>query len=528
MEIIIKDGCVYDGSGRAPFYKDIRIRDGYIQEIGDHLSGGDRVFSADGCIVAPGFIDEHTHTDRTIFDFPYSNSKIMQGVTSEVTCNCGIGPFPAPSDRKKEILDYMSLSLRVPSSYSIQWEDFAGFAEAVQSVHPAANLLPLAAHGALRIAVMGMEDRPASPDEQKQMEALLAFTLDQGAWGMSAGLIYPPGSFADTEELEGLGRVLADFGSIFTCHVRGEGRTLLKADREMLNIGKKSGCDILISHLKAVGRPYWGDGQKALEMILEARKKGQTVWADQYPYEASSTALSILLPDWAHDGGNECMLRRMADPALRRKMLISVRSKLRERGGPSCIQIADAEHHKEWMGQTLQDIADHQHMKPEEAVLHVLQEESGVVSVILYVMGREDVEAILKERTVAVCSDGYGIAPSDHGYRIHPRSYGTFARVLGHYVRDQKLLSMEDAIWKMTGLPASVFHIPRRGFIREGFRADITVFDPGTICDKATFDNPHQYAEGIEMVFVGGVLSLYHGKLTGERNGAVLKRGKLS
>jgi N-acyl-D-aspartate/D-glutamate deacylase len=481
-------------------------------------------------VIAPGFIDEHTHTDRTIFEFPGPGGRITQGITSEVVCNCGIGPFPNAPEHREELLPYLDSLYSSEIPYDLSWTDFSGFADAVDAVHPGINLLPLTAHGALRMAVMGTEERKASPEDIEKMQQLLGESLQQGAWGMSTGLVYPPGSFADTEELEQMAQVLASCGSVFTSHVRGESGTLLTAIDEILGIGKRTGCAVLISHLKAIGKSYWGDGCRGLEKISRARQEGQTVWADQYPYEATNTGLTVLAPDWAQDGGISGLTARLKDPAIRPRLLRDIKKRMDTRGGPSCVQISNVrtEKGRRYMGKTLEEIGAEENKTAAAAAADLMEQEQGAVSAVYFSLGAQDVETIIQDPLVAVCSDGYGLSAGDRAKQcaVHPRAYGTFPRVLGKYVREKKLLPLERAVWKMTGLPAKAFSIPRRGQLKEGYIADITVFNPDTIGDRATFANPHQYAEGVEYVMVKGVFSLREGRLTGIGNGRVLRRNR--
>lgn len=412
----------------------------------------------------------------------------------------------------------------------MSWTDFSGFADAVDRIHPGINLLPLTAHGALRMAVMGTEERKAAPEEMEKMRKLLAESLEQGAWGMSTGLVYPPGSFADTEELESLAEILELYGTVLTSHVRGESETLLPAIDEILGIGQRTGCAVLISHLKAIGKAYWGDGCRGLEKITRARESGQTVWTDQYPYEATNTGLTVLAPDWAHAGGIDGLIGRLRDPGIRPRLLRAIRERMDTRGGPSCVQISNihTEKGRRYIGKTLEEIAGEEKKTPEAAAADIMEEERGAVSAVYFSLGKQDVETIIQDPMVAVCSDGYGLSAGARAEKcaVHPRAYGTFPRVLGRYVREKKLLPLERAVWKMTGLPARAFGIPGRGRLREGYTADITVFDPDTIRDRSDFVHPHQYSEGIEYVMIKGTFSLKNGHLTGNRNGKILRKNR--
>ena len=523
---VIRGGQIYDGLGGDPYTADLAIENGRIAEIGHRLTG-DRVIDAEGLAVMPGVIDNHTHTDRTLFEAPLSPSKLMQGVTTEVTCNCGIGPFPVSGSNRAGLQEYLDAQATVTSSARLDWTGFREYADAVDSLHPGVNLVPLTAHGALRIAVMGFSDRQADLSEMNAMKQLLDQSLKEGSWGMSTGLVYPPGSFAGTEELTGLARVLADQGSVFTSHVRGESENLLAADGEILSIAEQTGCGVLISHLKAIGKAYWGNAVRSLHLIEEARKKGYQVWADQYPYEATSTKLSVLTPDWAQEGGYGALTERLRSVSLRESILSEIKRRMDIRGGPSCVRISTlkAGPNVQWIGHTIADLAADRKISEEEAVRQLLVEERASVRAVYFSLGREDLETILQSPIVAVCSDAPGVDPQVHGSQnVHPRAYGSSVRVLGKYVREKKLLPMKTAVWKMTGLPARIFHIPGRGQLTPGFKADIAVFDPEEICDRATYENPHQYASGVRHVWVNGVHAVRDGHLTGNGGGKVLRK----
>ncbi len=527
MKFLIKNGEIIDGTGQKPFRADIAIDDNIIVEIGSNLAKTSRkVIDAADLTVSPGFIDSHTHTDQTIFETPKGDSKILQGITTEIIGNCGTGPFPVSTKWKKDLEDYLdTLSGSLPQG--LQWTDFEGFGKAVQAINPGINLAGLTAHGALRIAAMGAEDRPPTASELQEMRKLLDTSLKQGSWGMSTGLIYPPGSFAATDELAALGKVLAKHNCVFTSHVRGESATLLEAVDEVIGIGKKTGAPILISHLKAIGKPYWGSALEALKNIEAARQIGLTVWADQYPYEATATALSVLVPGWAHDGGISELVKRLSDDSLKDRLLKEIAEQMEIRGGPECVKVSVVKTSKNQchVGKSIHEIAATLQISPAETVMLLLIEENAAVNAVYFSLGEDDLKGIIVSPIVAIGSDGYAYNIDKHKKQnVHPRSYGTFPRVLGRFVREEKLLSLEAAIWKMTGLPAKIFGIADRGKIAVGYKADITVFDPATINDPADFIKPHQYPVGINCVLVNGTMAVNKGKITGDGKGLFLKK----
>src|SRR5512136_2923222 len=300
----IRGALVIDGSGGEPFRGDIAVKNGLITEVSPSIKGGGKaVIEADGLVAAPGFIDIHSHTDLTIFKHPLAESKALQGVTTEVIGNCGIGAFPVIQERKSVLIDYLKMHDFYLPSDVLSWNNFSQYADRLDRIGLGLNLAPLVAHGTLRIAVLGAEDRAPSNRELEKMKNLLNDSLEQGAWGLSTGLIYPPGSFAKTEELVDLAKTLARYEALYTTHIRGEGDTVMEALDEAIAIGKKSGARVEVSHLKALGKNNWGRGKEALSKLEKARQSGVDITADQYPYEATSTSLTALVPQWAHAGG---------------------------------------------------------------------------------------------------------------------------------------------------------------------------------------------------------------------------------
>jgi N-acyl-D-amino-acid deacylase len=525
---ILRGGTIIDGTGGKPFRGDVWIEGDLIRAVGEVEKGiVGKELDVTGLSVVPGFIDLHTHTDRKIFDNPMGDSKIMQGVTTDVTSNCGVGPFPANPCRIAELESYLNtLSGSLPKG-GVSWTDFHGFAAAVEKVGPGMNLVMLAAQGAVRIAGVGWDDRPPTETELTQMQAMLDESLQQGAWGMSSGLIYPPGSFAQADELTALAKVLAKRQALYASHIRGESATLMDSIEEAIALGQKSGARVQISHLKAIGKPFWGQGLAALRRIEQARSDGVDIWADQYPYEATATSLAALVPGWAQDGGIGALLGRLENPDLNAKILTAILKEMTIRGGPDRVKISVVRTNKNqiWVGKTILDVATARNIAPEEAVRQLLLEESAKINAVYFSLGEIDLEGIMQSPHVAVGSDGQVMNPErDSAENVHPRSYGTFPRVLGRFVREKKLLPLELAVYKMSGLPAKILRLTDRGQLRPGLKADLTVFDADKVIDRADFTNPHQYPIGIPYVFVNGTQAVRDSKLTGEGRGEVLKK----
>jgi N-acyl-D-amino-acid deacylase len=529
---LIRGAQVIDGSNREPFQGDIAVENGTITEVSSSIKGGGKtVIEADGLVAAPGFIDIHSHTDLTIFKHPLAESKALQGVTTEVIGNCGIGPFPVNEERRAVLIDYLKIHDFHLPSYGLSWNHFTQYADQLDRIGLGLNLAPLVAHGALRIAILGAEDRTPSEKELERMKNLLTESLEQGAWGLSTGLIYPPGSFAKIEELVTLAKIVAHYGALYASHIRGEGATLMEALDEAIRIGKKSGVRAQVSHLKTMGKDNWGRGKEALLKLEKARQDGVDIAADQYPYEATSTSLIALIPPWAYSGGVTELLKRLASPETTERLQAEILREMNQRGGPNRIVIAEIGSSKnmELSGKNVGQIAQLWQCAPEIAVMRLLQEEKAAVGAVYFSLSDEDVAAILSSDQVSVGSDGMGMdAKEDSGKSTHPRSYGTFPRILGIYAREKGTLSMAKAIHKMTGLTAARVGLRNRGLIKPGFTADLVLFDPLTIQDRSTFDHPHQYATGVVYTWVNGRATVQEGIITGNTPGRVLRKRGVS
>lgn len=517
LDLIIRCAEIQDGNGSVPFIADIGVNDDTIVEIGD-LSGamaGQKI-DASGLVAAPGFIDMHSHSDFTLPINPNALSKIHQGVTTEVIGQCGVSP--APSERKSGV----SLIESYPH-LTWEWSSFGSYLDYLHNQGISVNIVPLVGHGSIRRLVMGETDHEPSCDEINSMRHAIHQAMEEGAWGMSTGLIYPPGMYAKTMELIDLCRTVVDEGGFYFSHIRGEGPTLLDAVSEAIKIGEEAIIPVQISHLKASWQENWHLMDGAIKLIDCARQKGLDVTADVYPYTACHTDLSIVLPPWAHDGGSERMIERLKQKDERKRMLPHLSSRQSQWG---LIMISFAPDCPELEGQTVAEITEKRGADPLETVMDIIIEGGPRTSAVYYDMKPENLKTALLHPEVMIGSDGQALAPFGplRVGRVHPRSFGAFPRLLAKYVREEGLLSLPEAVKKMSGLPAARLGLSDRGRIARGKKADIVVFNPNTVQDMATFLDPYRYPTGIEYVFVNGQAVVTPKGHTGKRPGRILNR----
>jgi len=507
FDILISGGLVVDGTGAEGRVADVGVLGDRIVFVGHEEDPG-RVESlatidASGLVITPGFIDLHTHADYTVESVPGAHACVRQGVTTVVTGNCGTSAFPAPA-------------------FGV---DFSSYAARVEATEPAVNLAALVGHGTLRTAVIGADLRSATAEETEHMGKLLYVAAQQGAWGLSTGLIYAPGSFADTDEVAALAEVARANGLLYATHLRNEGDGLLDALDEALDVARRTGVRLQISHLKAMGPPNHGKVTEALARIDAARGSGLDVACDVYPYTASSTLLTSRLPGWAMDGGNARLLERLQDAATKDRIAGDLE------GGPDWAFLPDAVvlagmppgRYSEFIGHSLREVAERSGASAAEAMLNVLSEHEAQVWIINHAMAEKDVREVLGHPACSIGSDGWELTTECEG-SPHPRHFGTFARILETYCRNEAALTLPEAIRKMTSLPAERLGLDDRGVLAPGRIADIAVFDPEHVTAPATYLTPKSYALGTKAVLVNGVPVLMEGEQTSARPGRVLRR----
>ncbi len=528
LDLIILGGKVVDGAGNPWFKADIGVREGRITEIGNlRGEGADEVIDAEGLIVSPGFIDMHSHSDITIPFNPYMDSSIMQGITTTVVGNCGISPAPVNSEREDTLKSYLKQFLPPQLSIEFKWKSFREYLEWENIRGVSCNVAHLVGHGTIRIAVMGMDAREPEENEMEEMRKLVDEAMASGAFGLSSGLIYPPGVYCKKGELIELAKVVSKYDGIYASHIRGEGKTLVDALLEAIKVGEEAKVPVQISHHKAAGRQNWGKTEKTLSIMEEARERGVDVTCDVYPYTAGMTSLITLLPPWAHEGGIENLLRRLGNDVYRQKIRDDMikgfegwESFVKEYGWENIyLSSVKSEKNRRFEGKSFSEIKELMGAVDEyRALFDIIVEEEGCATMIVFQMNEEDVKRVISNHLSMFSTDSWSVSPKGELGRgkPHPRFYGTYPRVFKKYVREEKILTLEEAVRKMSSFPAQKLGLKDRGMVREGFWADIVVFDIRRVADRATYDNPHQYPDGIEYVIVNGKVVVERGvhKLT--------------
>lgn len=529
-DILIKDGMVVDGAGNPWFKADVGIKNGHIVDVGNLNSNAEIVIDANRMVVCPGFIDMHSHSDLELLINRYAESKVRQGVTTEVIGNCGISGAPLNDEiktnlrKENPILDEAGVALN--------WSTMGEYLKTLEKEGLSVNVAALVGHANVRAYVMGYENRPPTKRELEEMKKLTGDSMKAGAFGLSTGLIYPPSSYAETSEIIELAKVVAKYGGVYASHIRGEDAPrLVSSVKEAIEIGECAGVSVQISHHKAHGRPAWGLVKTTLRMIEEARERGVQVTCDVYPYTAASFGLSALLPPEAHEGGIPKMIEKLKSPAWRKRFRKEMMEGLPKWPSPfltagwDSIMIAYSSKHPEYEGRMISEICSSLGADPFNFVFDLLIEEEASVQVVRFTMREGDVCTVLSHPVSMIGSDAsicatYGFLSKG---KPHPRAYGTYPRVFKRYVNELGVLTLEEAVRKMTSFPASKLGLFDRGVIRAGMWADIVVFNLKEISDEATYADPHKYPKGIEYVIVNGEIVIEKGEHRKVLPGKVLR-----
>ncbi len=528
-DLVIKNGRIIDGTGDKGYQTDIGIQAGQIISIKENIDGdiANQIIQADSLVVAPGFIDAHSHDDFFPLINPTCEEKVLQGVTTTVIGNCGFSPAPMVEKYAAELRDSLRVlsDLKIDTSYFTSFDSFLNVLEAAK---PGINIVPLLGHGTLRISAMGVSKRPATDSEMKDMKNRLSEAMEAGAYGLSTGLSYVPGEYATAEEIVELAKVVAGYGGIYTSHIRSERDGVLEAVKEAIAVGESAKIPIQISHLKVAGTNNWGRSEEIIEIIENAINRGVELTCDVYPYNASNTSLTSLLPPDLFADGYQAFSKRLKGFAFRTEIIQEIEqeggkqweNKIKGTGFENIIIIGSTKF-QDYNGCSISSIANREEKNPYDVIFDIIMEEVNKVGVILFAMAEQDICRIMQTPFTMIGSDG---GPKVGQTFFHPRFTGTFPRVLGRYVREEKILNIEEAIYKMTSLPAKTFRLKTKGIIKSGFDADMVIFDPLKIKDRSTFKHPSLKPEGIECVIVNGKIAVKIGKVTGNLAGKILRK----
>jgi N-acyl-D-amino-acid deacylase len=528
-DYVLRGGTVYDGTGAPGFVADLAIQGDRIVKIGD-VSGTSAKNEIDvsGLAVAPGFINMMSWSNESLIEDGTAQSDIRQGVTLEVLGE-GTSMGPLTPEMKRRMQEGQG-DIR----YDVVWDTLGEYLDYLEKKGVAPNVCSYIGAATPRVAVIGHEDRPASAEELDRMRAMVRQAMEEGAMGVASSLVYPPGFFASTEELVELAKVAAEYDGVYASHIRSEGESLVEAVEELLRIVRESGARGELYHLKAAGRSNWGKLDEVIELIEQARREGVKITADAYTYTAGSAGLTSTMPPWVQEGGFEKALERMRDTATRARIKkeMNVAAKDWENmyvqaGGPKGVLLVGfkTEKLKPLTGKTLAEAAKIRGESPEDAAMNLILEDGGRVNTVYFTQSEDNLRKKVQLPWLSFCSDSPAMAPAGVFLKssVHPRAYGSFARVLGKLTRDEGLMTLEEAVRKLAGLPAQTLGLKDRGLLKEGYFADVAVFDPARIEDHATYESPHQYATGMAHVFVNGGHTLADGEPTGVMAGRFVK-----
>lgn len=527
FDIIIKGGTVYDGSGRPPRRADVGIKGDRIAAVGNlSRASAATIVDATGQAVAPGFINMLSHSESSLIVDPRSLSEIKQGITTQIFGEFSMGPL---NDQMKQ----RSRETRGDSRYQIEWTTLAEYLTYLEKRGIPQNVASFIGAVTIREYVIGLEDKQPTPAQLEQMRELVRREMEAGALGITTALIYPPAFFAKTEELIEMCKVAAKYKGKYTTHMRSEGNQLIEAVQETIRISREAGLPAEIYHLKASGAANWPKMDQVFRIIQNARRRGLKITADMYTYTAGGTGLDASMPPWVWDGGREAGYKRLQDPDTRKKIAEAIRTPSNDwenlymlAGSPDRLLLASfrSEKLKPLSGKTLGEVAKMRGQDPVDTIMDLVLEDRSRIGTIYFLMSEDNLKKQIRQPWVSFGSDAASIAPEGDVLRssAHPRAYGNFARLLGKYVREEKVISLTEAVRRLSSLPATNLGLDHRGFLKPGMFADVVVFDPQTVADRATFENPHQLSVGVQHVFVNGMQVLKDGELTGAKPGRAL------
>ena len=538
-DLVVRDGKVFTGAGNPWFKADVGVKEGRIVEVGKILGDAKEVIDARGLAVSPGFIDLHDHSDYTIMVNREADSKVHMGVSTTVFASCGSGAAPLNEKMRDDIRRFSPFLEE--TGVKVDWSTMEEYLSRLEAGGLSINVAPIVGFGTVRRYVMGMEMRAPTPAELDAMKKEIAKAMEAGCRGITTGLRYDPQSYAETEEVIELTRVVAEYGGFYTSHIRDEGDRgdPLGAVEEIIRIGRETGVPVNISHFKVLSKRFWDLCPRLIEMVEEARAEGVQVTADQYPYKASGTGLGAWIPKWANEGGNEELVKRLNDPDTTERIKEGLAEAMEDRSGPEAALISSYPLDESLVGMNIAEVAARRGVDPLDCAVDLLRDHlesvvegraKGGFSLVNFNQKEENVELIMRQPWVAVGTDGRVHSPEGILNRLipapHPRFYGTFPRVLGRYAREKGVLHLADAVRKMTSLPASTLGLSDRGLLVPGMCADITVFDPETVIDRSDYtpaEATKLYPEGIEHLVVNGAVTLRDGEHTGARAGLILR-----
>jgi len=523
FDYLIKNVRIIDGTGAPWFRGDVALKDGKIVSMGSTVpSDARQVLDGEGRILAPGFIDIHSHSDFSLPVYGGAESRLLQGVTTEIGGNCGLSPapvVPAKLDLLKKYVGFLTQEL------AWDWQTFGEYLDAVERARPAVNFAALAGHGTLRVAAMGFENREPTAEEMSLMKELLESSMKQGALGLSSGLIYPPGFYSTTQEIADIATAMADYGGYYETHMRNEGDKILESIEESAAVGRYAGVPVLVAHHKVVGRFNWGGSRDSQAKIASLREEGLDIACDQYPYTAGSTTITTIFPNWSHEGGVDGLILRLLDSETRQRLKAEVLQGMEahaRRFEDILLASVGSQENKRFEGMTVTEAAASVGKEPCDFVFDLVVDERAGVAVVSFGMSEDDVRHIMAHPLTMIGSDG-GAMPIEGKGKPHPRTFNTFVRVLAKYCLEEGLFPLEEAIRKMTSLPASRAGLHNRGLIRPGFAADLVLLNIEALQDNSDYANPRQAPAGIDMVWVNGQIVVEEGKINGVRAGEVIR-----